>query len=160
MNLDFTHTKISFKRPLTDYDKVRSLIGFALRGSKRQLRKLDKSITYLNAGCGPNPLPDFINLDYRWIPGLNLCWDLTNPLPFENGAIDGIYCEHCIEHFSRDDAAEILREFRRILKTGASLRIVVPDAELYIRLYIKRTAKTSSFPTLTNPKLISLQLFR
>jgi hypothetical protein len=69
-----------------------------VRNSRRQLRSLDPGARYLNAGCGPKPLSDFINLDWKWRPEIELCWDLTKALPLKSGSLDGVYSEHCLEH--------------------------------------------------------------
>jgi hypothetical protein len=74
--MDFSNTKISLSRPFSDYSKVRTLYGHILRGRKFQLRRI-KERKYLNVGCGPKPLRGFLNLDYLWVPGIDLCWDIT-----------------------------------------------------------------------------------
>jgi len=127
--------RISLNRPLTSYDLVRRFFGGSVRNNPIQFRWIERS-GYLNAGCGPNIAPGFINLDYYWRPGI-LCWDLTQALPFEDSSLKGIYCEHCLEHLTYEDAGKALREFRRVLIRGGQLRVVVPDVELYIDLYVR-----------------------
>ena len=100
-----------------------------------QFRWVEKT-AYLNAGCGPNIAPGFMNLDYYWRPG-TLCWDLTTALPFENSSLQGVYSEHCLEHLSYEDSSNVLKEFRRVLRPNGRLRVVVPDAELYVDLYLR-----------------------
>jgi predicted SAM-dependent methyltransferase len=122
------------------------------RGARWQLLRIDSSKRYLNAGCGPNPLANFINLDYCWRPGIDLCWDLTQGLPLASASLEGLYCEHCLDHFSRPVALKIMREFHRVLKPGATVRVVVPDAELYIDLYLRaREGEKVAFPYVENP---------
>jgi hypothetical protein len=75
--LDFSNTHISRDRSIWDYGKVQWLVGHLVRNSRRQLRSLDPGARYLNAGCGPKPLSDFIDLDWKWRPEIELCWDLT-----------------------------------------------------------------------------------
>ena len=129
------HKRISLNRPLTSYDRVRRFFGGCVRNNPIQFRWIERS-GYLNAGCGPNIAPDFMNLDYYWRPGI-LCWDVTQALPFEDSSLKGIYCEHCLEHLTYEDAAKTLREFRRVLIPDGLLRLVVPDVELYIDLYLR-----------------------
>jgi predicted SAM-dependent methyltransferase len=90
---------------------------------------------YLDVGCGPNNHEHFINLDYDWHPGIDICWDLTTGIPLGDRTLQGIFTEHCLEHipFSATDA--VLADFRRLLKPGGTVRIVVPDGELYLTRY-------------------------
>jgi predicted SAM-dependent methyltransferase len=125
--------RLSFRRPLTSYTRVQTLIGSFLRCNPIQLKWI-KGKEYLNAGCGPNLKKGFINLDYAWLPGV-LCWDLLRPLAFPESFFRGIYSEHCLEHLSQQDCLKVLREFRRVLRPGGLLRIAVPDVEIYIDLY-------------------------
>ena len=144
--MDFSHTKISLRRPLSDYSKVRALYGHILRGRKFQLRRI-KEQQYLNVGCGPKLLHGFVNLDYLWVPGIDLCWDITEGIPLPDHSLQGIYSEHCLEHLEKSLATAIVRDFRRLLKPTGTLRIVVPDAELYIDLYVRaRNGEAVKFP--------------
>jgi predicted SAM-dependent methyltransferase len=144
--MDFSHTKISLRRPLSDYSKIRALYGYILRGRTFQLRKI-KAHQYLNVGCGPKLLHGFVNLDYLWVPGIDLCWDVADGIPLPNHSLRGIYTEHCLEHLEKSLISAILREFRRLLEPGGTLRVVVPDAELYIDLYVTaRNGEDVKFP--------------
>lgn len=145
--------RLSLKRPLWDYSKIQNLYASLARGKRFQMRRLDVAAKpYLNAGCGPNLRRDFINLDYGWRPGLDLCWDLTKRLPFTDNSLNGVYIEHCLEHVSRSSCLAALREFNRILKPGGTIRVVVPDAELYIDLYIQyRNGEKPIFPYVEEP---------
>lgn len=67
---------------------------------------------------------------------LNLRCDVTQGLPFQNNEVDGVYSEHFIEHLSQTDGIGFLRECRRILKPGGTIRIATPDLEVSARNYI------------------------
>jgi predicted SAM-dependent methyltransferase len=59
----------------------------------------------------------------------------------------GIYTEHCLEHIPNQQCGDVLEEFRRILKPGGVVRIVVPDGALYCDLYVRAAAGESiDFP--------------
>jgi predicted SAM-dependent methyltransferase len=65
-------------------------------------------------------------------------WDCTKKLPFNDGTVDAIYSEHFFEHLDYDtEAKHFLRECLRCLKSQGTLRIVVPDAGVYLKLYAK-----------------------
>lgn len=63
--------------------------------------------------------------------------NLSRPLPYPDASFDAIYTSHLIEHLYRDDASSLLSECFRILEPGGTLRIVVPDLESLIQLYLQ-----------------------
>lgn len=133
-------------RSLWSYGKVQRLVSRLVRSRPVQARFVPES-TLLNVGCGANMRPEFLNLDYEWRPGINLCWDITRPIPRADESLTGIYSEHCLEHVSYDDAAAALRDFYRMLRPDGVLRILVPDGGMYLDLYHRaRAGETVSFP--------------
>lgn len=92
--------------------------------------------TMCNLGCGSRHHPGWINLDFHG-DGLNvLPWDLQHGLPLPDRSCDVIYSSHAIEHFTRDGARRFLTECKRVLKPGATLRVVAPDLEGIARAYL------------------------
>jgi SAM-dependent methyltransferase len=63
--------------------------------------------------------------------------DLKNPLPYEDGSAEIIYCSHVLEHMPRRAAVRVLKDFRRVLWEKGRCRIVVPDFGLAFREYQK-----------------------
>lgn len=49
-------------------------------------------------------------------------------LPFRDGAFEAIHCAHLVEHISRDEVPDFLRELRRVLAKNGYLYISSPDA--------------------------------
>ncbi len=132
--------KFSFRRKIISYSKVRIAISAIRRGSTffMNKRRISQNIL-LNVGCGPNIFDNFINLDYDWTPKIDICWDITRkPYPLNANSLEGIFTEHCLEHISFEDCEKNLQEFYRMLKPEGTLRIVVPDGELYIDIYERR----------------------
>ena len=76
---------------------------------------------------------------------------LTFLLPFEDNSVDLIYASHLLEYFDREEAVEVLSEWRRVLKyppggPGGVLRLAVPDFETMVILYLwKKEYKLESF---------------
>lgn len=132
-------------RQLTSYAKVQALIGHLYRNRRFQLRRSRvRTLRYLDVGCGPHFHEAFINLDWTWRPGLDLCWDIRRGLPFPDGRFQGVFSERCLEHFDAKAGLVLLREIHRVLAPGGTLRIVVPDAGLYLRTYQLRQAGDTS----------------
>lgn len=123
-------------RPPGDYQKIRALVGWCLRNRRFQARRASPQSLYLNAGCGPKLAVGFVNLDYRWVPGVDVVWDLRRSLPFPDHRFRGVYSEHCVEHFDATALQELLGEFYRVLQPGGRLRLVVPSLEIHARAYV------------------------
>jgi len=106
-------------KPLRDYQKIRSLVGWILRNKFFQGKRPNQAqVAYLQIGCGPQVAPGFINLDYRWVPGVDVVWDLNVPLPFPAQRFQGIFAEHVLEHLDDDTLLKVLKEALRILRPG------------------------------------------
>lgn len=81
----------------------------------------------LNFGpCGLWSRPGWTNLD------LNHGYDLRirNLREFVNESVEMIYTSHCLEHMEFAEVARLLEASFRVLKPGATIRIVVPDVDI------------------------------
>lgn len=126
-------------RSITDYIKVQRFLGNLLRNRAFQARSQKLvSRKYLDLGCGPCPKPGFVNLDYRWRHGVDVVWDILHPLPFPSQRFEGVFTEHCLEHFDLKQLHGVLKEIHRILEPGGVLRIVVPNLAKYVDAYSRR----------------------
>ena len=89
----------------------------------------------MQVGCGSNALNGWLNADI--ISG-NIYLNAKRKMPFKANTFDFIFCEHFIEHLTRENGLKFLNECHRILKTGGVLRITSPDLEKIIDLYYDR----------------------
>ncbi|HEY3747888.1 MAG TPA: methyltransferase domain-containing protein [Pseudonocardiaceae bacterium] len=64
--------------------------------------------------------------------------DISEPLPFEDGAVDWVYAEHLVEHVPLPVAVGWLSEVRRVLAPGGLLRLTTPDLRRYADGYVKQ----------------------
>jgi predicted SAM-dependent methyltransferase len=88
----------------------------------------------LNIGCGANIAAGWINIDLDGPPEV-FRWDCRRGMPFDNESVDSIFAEHVFEHLDPVTGLKFLAECDRCLRSGGVVRIVVPDAGRYLRLY-------------------------
>jgi predicted SAM-dependent methyltransferase len=82
----------------------------------------------LNLGCGPNLLDGWLNTDRDPRPGA-FYLDATHPFGLPDDSVRYVFSEHMIEHLPVATATDMLRECRRVLQPGGTLRIATPDLE-------------------------------
>jgi len=140
-----------FRRmPITRFffEQIRlELNGYRVRSSNlvlpwrlqkiRSLRKLHD--VRVNVASGPFPLKGFVNLDLNNCRPEVVAWDCRWNLPFDDNSVSGIRAEHFFEHLeTKEELPSFLKDCRRVLKRGGVLRVIVPDAERYLRAYTRR----------------------
>ena len=114
--MNFKNTRLSWRRPIASYSKVRWVIGALARNQAALLdRARISGKEYLDIGCGPNVHDGFTNLDYDWHPKIDMCWDVTKGLPLPDRAVKGIFSEHCFEHLRFEAIGFVLEECQRVL---------------------------------------------
>ncbi len=113
-----------------------SLIGGML---SPKIRKSSKK--YIQIGCGNNIQENFENLDFypmklrEIFKSKHIGHDLRKPLPYESKKFEGAFSEHTLEHLYYDEAINLLKEIKRVLKSGSIFRCTVPDLKKYNDFY-------------------------
>jgi predicted SAM-dependent methyltransferase len=96
----------------------------------------------LNLGAGFHQRDGWTPIDLMVSPPTGIQWDVRWGLPFENGSVRRIHCEHFFEHLRfPDEVMPALAECSRVLEPGGELRIIVPDAARYISAYARHDAE-------------------
>lgn len=97
----------------------------------------------LHLGCGwRNFGDDWIHVDggdYKHLKHQSI----TDLSWAENESVDLIYASHVFEYFDREEAKTVLKEWNRILKPGAVLRIAVPNFKALAEMYTDGKIKLS-----------------
>ena len=135
----FSHRTLAVLRWDVHFMAVRLMN--ALTGQRGKVRRFlagRADPVYLNLGSGPRGLDSahWVNIDGYPDCNVHFVLDFSRGLPFPDQSFDGVFCEHVIEHFTFEDAAQLCTEIARILKPGGVVRIIVPDAERVVRSYI------------------------
>ena len=98
----------------------------------------------LHLGCGKRDFgKDWVHIDKGNFPHVT-SHDVTK-LPFKDNTFDLIYSSHILEYFDREQVIGILKEWRRVLKVGCTLRIAVPDFGKVAKLYIEEGHNLQTF---------------
>ena len=101
-----------------------------------KIRFRNKKGLLVNIGAGNQGKSNWINIDMVKSTNVNCVFDCRKKLPFEDNSVRGIFTEHFIEHLDyTEEIPSFLSECRRVLEPGGVLRIIVPDAEKYLRAY-------------------------
>jgi predicted SAM-dependent methyltransferase len=120
---------------------------------------------WLNVASSTFVMEDYINLDnhpfLKWLPVFKffsfllndahkkyvqdfvdakkraqiITHDCRKKLKFPNDSVDHIVCSHFLEHIFPTEMREVVNDFKRCLKHGGTIHIIVPDLNFYIMQY-------------------------
>lgn len=68
--------------------------------------------------------------------GMVVYADVVKRIPQPDSSVDLIYSCHMLEHLTRSEALQFMKECRRVLSPGGAIRIVVPDLRRLIDSYL------------------------
>jgi predicted SAM-dependent methyltransferase len=112
------------------------LLAARLKLSPEQAHKL-AACPRVHVGCGPkNLFPDWINVDLRPFPGVDLALDVTRAWPF--AGLTHVYSEHFLEHLDLEAALEFLARAGRSLVEGGRLRLSTPNLDWVVATHYSR----------------------
>jgi len=121
--------------------------------------QVNSDINYLNLGCGYRFNSQWTNVNFVSTGEEVIAHDLTKGIPYQDNSFDLVYHSHVVEHFPRTLAESFIRECYRVLKPKGVLRVVVPDLEQIVRIYLTALDKASaSEQWAANYEWISLEL--
>lgn len=89
----------------------------------------------VHLGAGPINLQGWVNIDAREAPHIHLIANNFDLVEFADGTVAEIYLCHVLEHFSFEESEQLLRNFRKKLKPGGTLRISVPHFDHLVAIY-------------------------
>ncbi len=74
----------------------------------------------LHLGCGGHMIEGWENTDLPQV-------DIRKRLPYPDNSASHMFCEHCVEHVTHQEAWNFFEECYRVLAPGGVVRIAVPD---------------------------------
>ena len=93
----------------------------------------------LNLGSGNSKNTQdagYINIDmFKW-DYVDVVHDIEKRLPYEDDSIDEILCSHALEHCSMAAVPKMISDWRRVLKQGGIIRVIVPEIEACMRNFL------------------------
>lgn len=95
----------------------------------------DREIKRLNWGCGSWTPEGWINSDIKDEPGVNLVASILDGLPLDSDSIDYAVSIHALPEMHYSHLVPVLQELRRVLKSGGTLRLGLPDLDKGIAAY-------------------------
>jgi len=117
-------------------DNVR-MAGYSAAHDKYRTLFMEKAdYSRLHLGCGVKHIPGYFHIDALDYPHVDHIGPVDNLDFIADATVDHIYACHLLEHFGRKEYAAVLKEWRRVLKKGGTLRLAVPDYEACARLYV------------------------
>ena len=91
----------------------------------------------LHLGCGRNIRDGYLNIDqYLMAPGI-INMDIFN-IPIENNFVDEIFTEHMLEHLSKFEVPQALKEWARVLKPDGRLVMNLPNLEWCLKQWLSK----------------------
>ena len=93
----------------------------------------------IDVGFGGDPIIESaVRMDFETpyactgAASVQLGGDCRNLKWFRDDVLDYVYSSHVLEDFSEREAADILREWTRVLKNGGRLILLLPDQQRYL----------------------------
>jgi predicted SAM-dependent methyltransferase len=103
----------------------------------------------INIGSGHRILENYINIDYRELPGVDIVCDVTE-LPFAQNSIAELASSHLIEHFREYEFINrILPHWFSMIEEGGSIRVICPNWEAMMEKLNSGEMSLSRFKELT-----------
>jgi SAM-dependent methyltransferase len=158
LSIDSAAPFSGFRNPLLNIAMISETDLVRQRERRSTTRTHDEVDIKLNLGCGSRVVSGWVHVDYavgaklaklplfrqvnrklhlfslEWDPRI-LIHDLRRPLPWPGDSVAVVYSSHTLEHLSRQDGLQLLKESARILRQGGIIRIVVPDLGHFIAEY-------------------------
>lgn len=118
-------------------------------------QKRNQSNLKLHLGCGKNYLKGYLHIDLADYQHIDYKHDIKTLPMIKSNSVDIIYASHVIDYFDRVEIIDILKEWKRVLVKGGTLRLAVPDFEKLVEIYyLQRNYKSGDIFPLTGTDIL------
>lgn len=117
-------------------NSLRRKINPALIALRYKIGLYNNTLLKLHLGCGNKHFDYYVNIDCRKTRATDLVCDIRR-LPYPDSSVGLIETYHVIEHLSRHDLPEALKEWYRVLVVGGRLIIECPDFDGAVKEYMQ-----------------------
>lgn len=93
----------------------------------------------LHLGSGSKHFDGYINIDICENPAVDIVHDASDLPMFENNSVQEIVSYDFIEHLSREQFENAIKEWHRVLKANGLLIMECPDIEILCREFLNST---------------------
>lgn len=103
----------------------------------------------LNVGCGSRTLPGYFNCDIEHNPEAPRAPDLlcdAKSIPLPDGCASELMAIHVFEHFYRWESEGVLQEWKRLLRSGGTLILELPNLVKCCQNYLDGRMKGGKNP--------------
>lgn len=91
----------------------------------------------LNLGGRATKIEGFQNVDLSEEHDVQIKSDVSDLWMFKDGTVSEIYASQILEHFPHVKTESVLREWYRVLQSGARITIGVPDFQRAVEIYLQ-----------------------
>jgi predicted SAM-dependent methyltransferase len=91
--------------------------------------------TKLHLGCDDRELSGYVHVDLADYPHIGYQHDIRSLPMFDDESVALIYASHVLEYFDRKEVGDVLSEWHRVLESGGTLRLAVPDFAKLVEVY-------------------------
>jgi hypothetical protein len=103
----------------------------------------------VNLGCGEKPLPDYINVDFRRVPEVDVIADV-HKLPFAPASVAEIASSHLIEHFRQHHLSTVILPYwKSLLIPNGLLCTICPNWQAMLQRVQAGKMSFADFKTVT-----------
>jgi len=106
-------------------------------GSRRDRSEGSTVSLKLHLGCRGKHIDGYVNIDSKYVPGVDKVDNIKFLRSFSANSVDVIYACAVLEHFSRWEYMIALKRWYELLKPGGVLRVSVPSFEALAEYYVQ-----------------------
>jgi len=106
--------------------------------------KRDNQKLKLNLGCGTDIQKDYINIDIRPLPGVDIVANVSC-LPYLDNSVDKILANDILEHFPKNRTKSVLKEWSRVLRNKGIISIRCPDMRILSHALLSNQVSVDEF---------------